>query len=303
MTQGDAALPYTHIAYSDESHYSTGRYRCLGMVTLESRKSASIRAALAEKLSESDVTEFKWAKLRIEEYRSLARELLTVAVEYAVARELRIDVLIWDTHDSRHAIRGRDDIANLQRMYYHLFKNVLSVRWPNESIWRLCPDEQSQIAWDQVQNFLELTGARLNVDRDLFAGSELSDWLKTEFAIHSIVEAKSHEEALVQLADLFAGLCVYSRECYGKFDYWEKSQSAQMPLFAEDSDSISLSNADKARCPVLAELTSGCRTHKLGVSLKSSQGLRTFDPKNPINFWWYTPQHENDRAPTRQRGP
>jgi len=36
----------------------------------------------------------------------------------------------------------------------------------------------------------------------------------------------------------------------------------------------------------------------MGVSLRKYKGLRTMKPSNPINFWWYEPQSDLDKAPT-----
>ncbi len=62
---------------------------------------------------------------------------------------------------------------------------------------------------------------------------------------------------------------------------------------------IKLSKSDQERCCVLYEFNNKCKNKKLGVSLKINRGLKTFDAKNPINFWWYEPQHEADKAPRK----
>ena len=36
-----------------------------------------------------------------------------------------------------------------------------------------------------------------------------------------------------------------------------------------------------------------------GVSFDTKQSLFTYNPKNPVNFWYYEPGHENDKAPVR----
>jgi len=49
---------------------------------------------------------------------------------------------------------------------------------------------------------------------------------------------------------------------------------------------------------IMNDFNALCKSNKLGVSLKSSKGFKTFDPKNPINFWFYVPQSDEDQAPT-----
>jgi hypothetical protein len=55
------------------------------------------------------------------------------------------------------------------------------------------------------------------------------------------------------------------------------------------------------RCPVLDKLNNLCKKNKLTVGLEKSKGLQTHNPANPINFWLYQPQMEEDKAPVRGR--
>ena len=96
-------------------------------------------------IQESGVSEFKWEKLRQARERFAALEILDKVIDLSLQGKLRTDILIWDTYDRRHQIPGRDDVANLQRMYYHVFKNVLQCRWPSESTWKFCPDENTAL--------------------------------------------------------------------------------------------------------------------------------------------------------------
>ena len=124
---------------------------------------------------------------------------------------------------------------------------------------------------------------------------EILDWdtgqVIGQLTLHEICEVKSHQEPLIQAADLFAGLGVYSRRAYKKFSLW---RSEGMPTGTQDV----ISNADEERFEVLGHFYSQCKKHKLGVSLNQKGGLRTFNPAKPINFWWYEPQGGYDKAPT-----
>ena len=115
----------THIAYSDESYYTTERYRSVAVVSLETDRNETLCNCFSHIVREAGVSEFKWSKLAQARERFAAQHLLNAVVRKALDGHLRVDVLIWDTHDSRHAIPGRDDIANLQRMYYHLFRTLI----------------------------------------------------------------------------------------------------------------------------------------------------------------------------------
>jgi len=270
-------------------------------VTTTVDKLPAFNEQLTNLLAQSGIAEFKWKSLKGSEEREAAKELCRFAVDQACKGALRVDVLIWDTEDSRHKVPLRDDIANLQRMYYHLFRNVLRLRWPNDAIWRLHPDEHTAMDWDTVQDCLESVSTRVEMERSLFTQGTFRPRLRSEFGIEQIQPVPSSQHSLLQLADLFAGLAVFSREKFPKYQEWLSISSAQMPLMshAQPADT-SFSRSEKERFQVLSEFNQMCKQRKLGVSLESKEGLWTPDPRNPINFWPYEPQHPEDKAPTRK---
>lgn len=290
----------THVAFADEKGYNEGRYRGIALVTLPQQNVNPFQHAIQSLLSESSVNEFKWERLSSARERFAALKLVDFAVGRASNGSLRIDGLTWDIEDSRHKINKRDDIANLERMYYHLFKHVFCERWPDGSIWALYPDENTALEWNTVQDFLEYASTMTEIRRDLFTKGRFILRLKKEFRIEIVSPCKSHKEPLIQLADLFAGLAVYSRSSYNRFESWELSNKKGELLFpVEQEQLLKLSKSDIERCRVLSEFNEKCKNKKLGVSLKTNKGLKTFDAKRPINFWWYEPQHEADKAPCK----
>lgn len=145
----------TQVGFSDESKWNKGRFRSLGLVTCAVSSLKELETELRNLLKESGVSEFKWKNLDGARERFAAMKMCQFAVKSALNGKLRIDVLVWDIADRRHKVPGRDDIANLQRMYYHLFRNVLRARWPNYAVWRLHPDEHTAMDWETVQDCLE----------------------------------------------------------------------------------------------------------------------------------------------------
>ena len=291
-----------HMAYADESYITGSRYRSVAVVTLESGSAAETGLLLRELLDDSGLEEFKWEKLRQARERFAALKMLDLTVGFAVQGRLRADVLVWDTQDERHSVMGRDDVANLQRMYYHLFRNVLQRRWPSGSTWHLYPDENSALDWMTIHDCLDASGLGLSAEGDLFEEGEFRLRLARDFHILQIHESCSAKTPLCQLADLFAGLGAYSRSSYTKYERWLRSQSEQLSLGLEIvgvDRPIKLSNRDRERCLVIRHLDEQCKRRRLGVGLRSSQGFRTYDPSNPINFWLYQPQRPEDIAPVR----
>lgn len=289
----------THCAFSDESGYNTGRYRSIGMVSLPIEIRHEFERNIRTILEQSEVNEFKWNKLKTAKSRFCAKDIIDIVIQYAIDGKIRIDVLVWDTQDSRHKILGRDDIANLQRMYYHLLKNVLNERWPRKSVWELYPDKQSAIKWDTVTQILNLEGFRIE-PAEQKPDSPFNLWLQINFSINKIEESDSYEKVIIQIADLFAGMGVYSKSKYDKYVEWNRIKTGQQLLIPQKASD--LSKSDKEKCDVIHHLNKKCKDGKMGLSLEKGRCLRTFSPMNPINFWPYTPQTEMDKAPTKIEG-
>jgi len=288
-----------HVGFADESHWNTGRFRSLGLATLPVDCLKILDGEVHRLLDESNVREFKWKRLAGARERFAAGKLCKYAVEKSCAGQLRVDVLVWDTEDSRHNVFKRDDVANLERMYYHLFRNVLRARWPNDAVWRLHPDHRTAMHWDTVKDCLENVSATVEVNRSLFTGGQFRIRLRREFGIEEIKPVSSEAYPLLQLADLFAGLAVFSREKFNEYSKWLQDTSPQQRLFEDADISKDPSRSTRERFPVLKEFDEMCKRRKLGVSLKSKSGLWTPKPENPLNFWLYEPQSPGDKAPQK----
>jgi len=294
----------THVGFSDESNWNRGRFRSLGLVTTSLEHLAAFEREIRALLSGSQVREFKWKRLDGAKERFAAEKLCNFAVDKACAGQLRVDVLVWDIEDSRHRIAKRDDIANLERMYYHLFRNVLRARWPHNAVWKLHPDEHTAFDWETIRDCLENVGTRVELDRSLFTSGGFRLRLKREFGIEEIAPVSSEVHPLLQLADLIAGMGVFSRERFNQYKRWLEGSAGQQGLFGDESDGDrkAVSRSAGERCRVLAAFDALCKKRRLGVSLNRKRGLWTPDPRNPLNFWLYEPQHPQDKAPVRKGG-
>lgn len=296
------SLTVTHVGFSDESNWNTGRFRSIGLVTAPLDALDQLEGELRRLLEESEVREFKWKGLDGAKERFAAEKMCHFAIDKACRKLLRVDVLVWDIQDSRHSVQGRDDIANLQRMYYHLFRNVLRARWPNDAVWRLCPDEHTAMDWETVRDYLDAVSARIELERSLLTGGKFRLRLRREFGIEEIVPGNSREHPLLQLADLFAGLAVFSREKYDDYQRWLETTSPQKRLLTNEDEEVSNpSRSARERFHVLKAFYEECKRRKLGVSLKEKRGLWTPKPQNPINFWIYEPQSLEDKAPIKRK--
>ena len=282
----------TFVAYCDESYIADSRYRGVAAVSLRVEHEAAVCADLRAQLASSSVREFKWSKLVDAKGRFAAEKLITSTLRAVDAHELRVDVLVWDVEDRRHRVRGRDDNANYERMCFHLLQCVLRRR-VRGSQWHVFPDEKLGVDWQALQDCLHAVGQRPRGPFSLFA-----DFLRAEtYSVRRLLEVRSHEQPLGQLADFFCGLAVFSRLKFSAYSQWARTAGPQRPLF--ESPPIAASRSDQQRFLVLQYFKQQAEAARLGVSLDSSGGLRTLDPSRPVNFWWYEPQHGRDRAPTK----
>lgn len=294
----------THVAFGDESNWKTGRYRAIGLISANRKHAVEIHRTLADIMEPREIAEFKWSKLKTWKYFDAARLMADLLVREAAENRARVDVLIWDTHDERHAVSGRDDIANLQRMYYHLFRNVLSKRWSNVGTWKIVPDQHSDMDWSTVQDILGRIARKHDApDLDIPYPGEMKSFrerLKQAFNIDEISEGDSKTMKITQAADLFAGMGCHARADYRRFVQWEEQESGEQSLF--DEDDIHFSNGDKFKNRLLRHFVDRLQEYSFGTTFSESRGLRTPNPKERINFWWYEPQIIHDQAPTRQGG-
>jgi hypothetical protein len=272
-----------HVAYADETNHNIGRFRGLSLITLRLQDAERINKELRHLLQNSSVSEFKWSKLRSARERFAALDMLDYMMNQANNNVLRVDTLIWDIEDTRHKIQGRSDIRNLRRMYYFLFKDALGKRWPKNAVWRMLPDESSTEPWSHLWYLTEVRN--WNTHEMIF-----------EIKVAEIAPSQSHLEPLIQVADLFAGLAVYSRNSYSTYEQWAAA-SGDLLTKEKSEAAKDLSKADLERCQILHHFNEQCKQYKMGVSLRQYRGLRTLNPGKPINFWWYEPQTSDDIAP------
>jgi hypothetical protein len=112
-----------------------------------------------------------------------------------------------------------------------------------------------------------------------------------------IVPSKSEGEPLIQVADLLAGVATFSRTHIDTYRRWKVRESGQENLF--DKEEETFSGGEREKCAVLSDFRHRCQRCALPVSLNSTRGLKTRDPRIALNFWHYEPQRGVDKAPTR----
>ena len=294
----------SHVCFSDESNWNVGQYRSIGMASLPVGSLGPLESELTSLLRSASVTEFKWTRVNGGRTKAVAEKMCDFAIKYGTMSQLRIDVLIWNIEDERHKVMRRDDEKNLNIMYFHLLRNVFRERWPDEAVWQLHPDENNVLDGQTLQDCLENASTQIDfTDHTLFNEREtfrvLSDYGPTE-----IQPVQSDNYSLLQLTDLFAGMAAFSHIQYPRYLLWKKTKGS-LPLFPNEvGDGVDLSQfskREKYRFELLYNFHHKCMHRKLGVSLNKKEGLYTFVPDKPINFWLYKRQHSEDKAPVKDR--
>jgi hypothetical protein len=191
----------------------------------------------------------------------------------------------------------RDDIENLERMYYHLICAV-GRRWERDR-WIINYDENSDFKWDNLVKVIEFT-RRKKDDRPTVNAFEPRE--VDRFSIDAHQEFISQNEPIGWVADIFAGLAHFSRSIpVAVLHVLNQPRDRNKKQLGLDEQATSLSLGENSKARVLTTLNNGCKERKLGVSLRSFGYLKTLNPENRVNFWEWLSQHARDKAPTRMR--
>lgn len=286
---------YSHVAFADESNWNQGRFRSISLVSARKDHAREFHRQLNSLRAKHGKAEFKWRGTT----RRHGIELIDFF--FQSCDRLRVDVLIWDMEDSRHrGLRDLDDKANFARMYYHLLHNVLKRRWRGGESWLICPDEHGGFDWSTLERCLRWKCWA--VEKSLLSSADETLGFREFYRIMELRPVNSREYLLVQLADLFAGLAVYSYAGFDKYTQWANDQEPSLPLFTNsrsETESLKLTSSDKRRLPILSHLERETCMRKLHISLKRTKGLYTHRPDGPLNFWMYSPQCREDKAQTK----
>lgn len=285
--------------FSDESGHS--RFRSIGVLSGEKTDIDNLRNELIVILEGNNRDSIEFKEIGGDKNKeTVAIEFVEKGIEYCVNKKIRMDLLTWDTHDSRHEIIGRDDIKNFQMMYYKVLKWVKQCWKHKHIVWDFYPDENSAVNWKKLMSYLKSTNLSKKDEKEETLFGEIQNLHFPSFQSH--IEVKSDTEPITQVIDIFTGLARYSFGKGKEFLAWRENVRSQnqLSLFGDSGVKIELSRGDTSKFKILKILDKLCKERRMGVSIKENSYLCTFSPKNPLNFWFYEPQHGGDKAPTRK---
>lgn len=290
-----------HLIFSDESGYDgSSRFGCLAKVSGAFDDVKSLNEDLKKYLLDHRKTEIKFKKIKNHNDREIAIKFIRTGLNYLNNNKIKVHVLVWDKQDARHQVANRCDIENLKRMYYH---NLLSLKrhWNINTSWEFYPDEFSAIDWqNDVIKYLSNTNINKNTEyqANLFEGI-LEDITVKQPKYNRVQELDSKSSPIIQLADLFAGIVRTSRVNSDTFPFWYQQVESQSQYSLFERESVCISNSQLPKFEVIREFKKQSDNLKLGVSLSSTNYLKTYGKKSNLSIWHYEPQGEYDKAPQK----
>jgi hypothetical protein len=148
-------------------------------------------------------------------------------------------------------------------MYARLLDQVVQSHGP-QGTWRIHPNEQQALDWSRI---LSQTISRRQIT--------------------CVEPARSHATPLVQVADLFVGLAVFSRASFDAYERWRSFPDDERNVaFGRFAMPAPLPASVRYRCALLDDFYTTCVRRLPGISLRTHGGLRTRATGAPIQFHW-----------------
>ncbi len=106
--------------YTDESSSESGRFKSICAISGLNDSLRELENKLKEKINSYRLLELKFSKVKTHSPKiKCTKDFVSLAIDYASSGKIRVDAIIWDLHDSRHAVQGRDDKENFEKTYFH----------------------------------------------------------------------------------------------------------------------------------------------------------------------------------------
>lgn len=293
-------VPNRHLIFSDESGWdNSNRYGSLAMVSGTFQNTKDLNFELKAILEMCNKKEVRFKGLKNNYSVNVAYNFLEVSLAYLLASKIKIHVLVWDKRDSRHDVVGRCDIENLKRMYY---KNMLVLKrhWNTNTTWEFYPDEFTAINWRaDIIFYLQNTSLQKKDNHpQLFQAFE-----QVNFPTYTNVkELESNKYAIIQLADLYAGLIRTSRSESEKFYPWYHNKKInEHPVLFDFGYGPAISNSLLPKFELMYKFKIKAESLKLGLSLNDKKYFSKKDKKHNLFIWHYEPQGNYDKAPIKSK--
>ncbi len=281
------------VIFSDESGQDGNNiYGSISIISGPREDLIYLHEELKKVLQRNKTTEIKFHGVTGYRKLKIAKNFIEIGLNFICQRKIWCHVLVWDKTDMRHDVPGRDDLANLCRMYYHNLKQVHK-DWKGIENWSFYPDEFSAIEWrEDIVEYITKTA--FPNEPSLF---EQDKKLKSFPNYNKVKGSDSKVMSIIQLADLFAGIVRTSRVNNKEFESFIKEIDGQLSFFEVEKTTIPKNLEYKLELMKFFRNEASLRC--LGVNFNKNKYFQTFSKKNNIYIWHYTPQNKYDKAPTK----
>lgn len=287
-----------HYLFSDESGYvGESRHGSIAVIAGSRTTTKKMNDIIKESLGGK--SEIKFSGISSRKDQEIAKHIINKSLELTKINKLKINVIIWDKHDSRHSIANRCDLSNLIIMYYRVLRHSLK-HWSEGIDWAFYPDQQTSVKWSDLINILS---------KKPISDTDISSQIMFDFFNKSIYpniritrELDSKEFPIVQLADLFAGIARTSREDSLLYQQWIQQEDLKLSpsLFPVQEAENLVSKSKKTKFEIVRHFHDQTKRYNLGINYSENKYLKSHNPNSNLNFWHYTPQGAYDKAPTKQ---
>jgi hypothetical protein len=282
----------THFAFSDESSYTTAdSYGAISILNFK----AEIKSQLEDEvfpLIYNLPNEYKWKHFRNKIYFDTSKAIFDILFKYAGLDSLRIDTIIWETNDPRYLRNQTNYGEKLSILYYLQLRDIFAKMWGQNANWIVYTDQQNQINWDELKDYLSYYSMR-KYESTLLGQQHDLLWLREnnlKFSIINLSPVESCNQPLVCIADIFAGMAAYSHNKSHKIMEWLQYDANQ--FYEQRTGQISLPFLERTNLPTheiwrnkyIKYILDKCGKRKYYVSIRSKKGLHTFRKKMPFNF-------------------
>lgn len=234
-----------------------------------------------------DIDSFKWSNIKTDNEYNALKKLLDYLLPLLEKRLVRIELLIWHISDSRHSVMKRDDTTNLSMMYDKLIKDFVTRNLKKRDKLYLYPDQTDSMNWKKLQQIL--FNQKLSITYHL----EEFEIIASGFKV-IIEESSTKNKPLIQIADIFAGMANSSYKDFETYKHWA------YPREYGRISTKNLSNREKYRFKIYKLVSNWNGRRGINIYLKSTRGFNS-KSNSTVNFWFYKPQHNKDKAPIKKR--
>lgn len=284
--------------YSDESGSGKDKFEAIGTLSIESGATQSLRESLQLILYNFNLDYVEYKKIKDERRFTCACKIIDIIFSYVLSGNVKILVLVWDKHDSRHSVQGIDDQKNMSIMYYHALKNTKRLWFDSGIDSSFYPDELSKVDFQNIIKYVESGKLKKesNIKQTLF-GPEFQN-LFPRIVNHE--EVNSKKDVLIQAIDIITGIVRLSHEEFDEFLLWKKNQGDQICLFGSNFwKEGSISNSKTYKYKLIQYIDSVCKANCFHVALQTTKSFYSHRPSCGVWFWKYIPQRPNDKAPKK----